>query len=296
MYPTPAVYLNPFTDYGFKRIFGQEDSKEILRDFVNSILPQHHQIATLEYSNNEHLGLNQYDRKAIVDIQCKTHLGESIIIELQKAKQLYFKDRSLYYSTFPIMQQAQKGEWNYQLQPVYMISLLDFTFDDGESTVLHSVQLKNQDNQVFYDKLSFIYVTLPHFKQTESELKTNADKWLYLFKHMADCDEVPTVYRTDDNNLFNQAFEKSRLAKLSHAEQAQYRDSLKERWDWQAILNTAKQNSLAEGLAEGEIIGLEKGKAEEKLNIARALIAQGVDQAVIMAVTGLSLECIQKLK
>jgi predicted transposase/invertase (TIGR01784 family) len=293
------VYLNPFTDYGFKRIFGQEDSKEILRDFVNSILPQHHQIATLEYSNNEHLGLNQYDRKAIVDIQCKTHLGESIIIELQKAKQLYFKDRSLYYSTFPIMQQAQKGEWNYQLQPVYMISLLDFTFDDGESTVLHSVQLKNQDNQVFYDKLSFIYVTLPHFKQTESELKTNADKWLYLFKHMADCDEVPTVYRTDDNNLFNQAFEKSRLAKLSHAEQAQYRDSLKERWDWQAILNTAKQNSLAEGLAEGEMIGLEKGKAEGELNkslqIAKNMKEEGLSIAMITKLTGLSLEDLGKL-
>ncbi|MEY3996411.1 MAG: hypothetical protein RL344_754, partial [Pseudomonadota bacterium] len=263
----------------------------ILRDFVNSLLPEHHQIATLEYANNEHLGLNEYDRKAIVDIQCKTHLGESIIIELQKAKQLFFKDRSLYYSTFPIMQQAQKGEWNYQLQPVYMISLLDFKFDDHLSDVLHSVQLKNQHNQIFYDKLSFIYVNLPLFNKTENELLTNADKWLYLFKHMAECEEVPTVYRKDGNGLFNQAFEKSRVAKLNHAEQAQYRDSLKERWDWQSIIDTAKEESLA----EGEMIGLEKGKLEEKHTIARGLMGQGVNVSIIMTVTGLSEDDIKRI-
>jgi predicted transposase/invertase (TIGR01784 family) len=294
-----AVYLNPFTDYGFKRIFGQEDSKEILRDFVNSVLPERHQVASLNYVNTEHLGLNEYDRKAIVDIQCTTHLGETIIIELQKAKQLFFKDRSLYYSTFPIVQQAQKGEWNYQLQPIYMISILDFTFDDGEPTVLHTVQLKNQDNQVFYDKLSFIYLTLPYFNKTEQELQTNADKWLYLFKHMAECETVPQIYQHQGNDLFNQAFEKSRLAKLNPDEQAKYRDSLKERWDWHNILNSAKQEAMEEGvsigLEQGEIIGLEKGKAEEKLNIARGLIAQGIDVAVIVAVTGLSAEEIKQL-
>jgi predicted transposase/invertase (TIGR01784 family) len=193
------------------------------------------------------------------------------------------------------MQQAQKGEWNYQLQPVYMISLLDFKFDDHLSDVLHSVQLKNQHNQIFYDKLSFMYVILPHFNKTEDELLTNADKWLYLFKHMAECEEVPTVYRKDGNGLFNQAFEKSRVAKLNHAEQAQYRDSLKERWDWQSIIDTAKEESLAEGLAEGEMIGLEKGKLEEKHTIARGLMGQGVNVSIIMTVTGLSEDDIKRI-
>jgi predicted transposase/invertase (TIGR01784 family) len=295
-----AVYLNPFTDYGFKRIFGQEDSKEILRDFVNSVLPERHQVASLNYVNTEHLGLNEYDRKAIVDIQCTTHLGETIIIELQKAKQLFFKDRSLYYSTFPIVQQAKKGEWNYQLQPIYMISILDFTFDDGEPTVLHTVQLKNQDNQVFYDKLSFIYLTLPYFNKTEQELHTNADKWLYLFKHMAECETVPQIYQHQGNDLFNQAFEKSRLARLNPDEQAKYRDSLKERWDWHNILSSAKQEAMEEGklegkiegLAEGEIIGLEKGKLAIAINMKQ----EGLSIPLIVKLTGLSERDIMQLK
>ncbi len=127
---TTSKYINPFTDFGFKKLFGEESSKPHLIHFLNSILPDYHQISSLEYSKNEYQGLTEFERKGIVDINCRTHSGESIIIELQKAKQNYFKDRSVYYSTFPIAEQAQKGEWNYALKSVYMIGILDFTFNE----------------------------------------------------------------------------------------------------------------------------------------------------------------------
>jgi predicted transposase/invertase (TIGR01784 family) len=98
---TQNTYLNPFTDYGFKKIFGEEGAQEYLLDFINSILPERHHIKDLEYSKNEHLGITEHDRKAIVDIRCKTISGENIIIELQKVKQNYFKDRSIYLCKLP---------------------------------------------------------------------------------------------------------------------------------------------------------------------------------------------------
>ena len=123
-------YINPLTDFGFKKLFGTEVNKNLLIDFLNQVLPKRHQIADLSYSQNEHLGDNIEDRKAIFDLYCTGTNGEKFIVELQKAKQNYFKDRSIYYSSFPIQEQAEKGDWNFKLEPVYTIGILDFIFSE----------------------------------------------------------------------------------------------------------------------------------------------------------------------
>ncbi len=153
------VYVNLFTDFGFKKIFGEEPRKELLISFLNTLLPERHQIAALQYAKQEYQGESALDRKAIFDLNCTSSSGERFIVELQKAKQNYFKDRSLYYATFPIQEQAQRGEWDYKLSAVYTVGILDFCFDEdhGSTEVVHTVQLKNQHHQVFYDKLTFIY-------------------------------------------------------------------------------------------------------------------------------------------
>jgi predicted transposase/invertase (TIGR01784 family) len=90
-----------------------------LIDFLNVILPPKHQVADLSYKSSENVGNTPIDRKAIFDIYCESITGEKFIVEIQKAKQNYFKDRSVYYATFPIQEQAIKGEWNYKLTSVY---------------------------------------------------------------------------------------------------------------------------------------------------------------------------------
>ena len=144
-----AKYINPFTDFGFKKIFGEEASKPQLIDFLNALLPLKNKIIDLSFKNTEQLGQTEADRKAIYDIYCENENGEKFIVELQKAKQNYFKERTIYYSTFPIREQADKGEWNYNLKAVYCVGILDFTFDDYEnepekSEVVHTISLKNQ--------------------------------------------------------------------------------------------------------------------------------------------------------
>ncbi|RYX85157.1 Rpn family recombination-promoting nuclease/putative transposase, partial [bacterium] len=116
-----ARYINPFTDFGFKKIFGEEASKPLLIDFLNALLPPQNQIVNLAFKNTEQLGQTDSDRKAIYDIYCENETGEKFIVELQKAKQNYFKERTVFYSTFPIREQAEKGEWNYNLKAVYCI-------------------------------------------------------------------------------------------------------------------------------------------------------------------------------
>ncbi|MET3047565.1 PD-(D/E)XK nuclease family transposase, partial [Flavobacterium covae] len=80
-----AKYINPFTDFGFKKIFGEEASKILLIDFLNALLPEYDQIKELSFKNTEQLGQSDLDRKAIYDIYCENEKGEKFIVELQKA-------------------------------------------------------------------------------------------------------------------------------------------------------------------------------------------------------------------
>ena len=154
---------------GFKKIFGEEASKPLLIDFLNALLPEASPIVNLAFKNAEQLGFTQADRKAIYDIYCENERGEKFIVELQKAKQNFFKERTIFYSTFPIQEQAERCEWTFKLNAVYCIGILDFTFDDYESElekgeVLHTIQLKNQHGKTFYDKLTYIYLDTVYFQ------------------------------------------------------------------------------------------------------------------------------------
>jgi predicted transposase/invertase (TIGR01784 family) len=277
-----AKYINPFTDFGFKKIFGEEASKPLLIDFLNALLPQPNRIVDLTFKNPEQLGQTDADRKAIYDIYCENENGEKFIVELQKAKQNYFKERTIYYSTFPIREQAEKGEWNYNLKAVYCVGILDFTFDDYESEpekseVVHTIKLKNQNGKTFYDKLTYIYLEMPNFKQAEADLKTRLDKWLYFIKFLEDFQTIPTIFKDE---VFTQAFEKAELAKYGQAELDNYENSLKTYRDLKGVINTA--------FDEGKLEGKSEGKIERNIEIAKALKESGVPTGIISKTTGLS--------
>ena len=276
-----AKFINPFTDFGFKKIFGEEASKPMLLDFLNAILPNQNKIVDLSFKNTEQLGQTIADRKAIYDIYCQNSKGEKFIVELQKAKQNYFKDRTIYYSTFPIQEQAEKGEWNYKLNPVYCIGILDFTFDDYEKEsekgeVFHQIKLKNQNGKVFYDKLTYMYLEMPNFILKEEELKTRLDQWLYFIKNLEDFQAIPNIFKDE---VFSQAFEKAEIAKYSQSEIDNYENSLKLYRDLKGVIDTA----------------FDDGKNERNLEIAKSLKIQGVELEIIINSTGLSKEEIEKL-
>ncbi len=276
-----AKYLNPFTDFGFKKIFGEEASKPLLIDFLNALLPESDRIVDLTFKNTEQLGQNDIDRKAIYDIYCENKKGEKFIVELQKAKQNFFKERTIFYSTFPIREQAERGEWNYSLNAVYCIGILDFTFDDHEvepekSEVLHTIKLKNQNGKTFYEKLTYIYLEMPNFIQTENQLNTRLDKWLYFIKHLEDFQTIPEIF---SDEVFSQAFEKAELAKFGQTDLANYENSLKIYRDLKGVIDTA----------------FDEGKVERSFKMARFMKSENEPIEKIIKYTGLTKEDIEKL-
>jgi len=236
-------YINPLTDFGFKRLFGTEPNKNLLIDFLNVILPSQHRVKDLTYRSNENLGNTPLDRKLLCDLYCQSEKGEKFIVEMQKAKHNYFKDRSIYYASFPIQDQAPKGDWNYKLTPVYTIGILDFVFDEdkNDDAFLHIVELKDQDCQVFYEKLKFIYLELPKFKKTINELNDHFDKWLFLLKHLPELEEPPLPLQ---ENVFMQLFEVARITNFSPIEREAYENSLKYYRDMNGVIETAREEGV----------------------------------------------------
>jgi predicted transposase/invertase (TIGR01784 family) len=279
----PEKYINPLTDFGFKKLFGEEVNKELLVDFLNELLPEPHKIKELTYQQNEHLPILEQDRKAIFDLYCENEKGEKFIVEIQKAKQNYFKDRSVFYATFPIQQQAVKGSnWDFKLAAVYTIGILDFVFEEDreDKSYIHKVVLKNQHNKVFYDKLTFIYIELPKFDKSAEQLESKIEKWLYVLKYLAKLQDRPLALQ---EKIFNKLFAAAEIAKYSREEREIYENSLKYYRDIKNVVDTAYE--------DGEL----KGKIEGKIEIAKNLKRMGLNVEQIIEATGLSKEEIENL-
>ena len=289
-----AQYINPYTDFGFKKLFGEEANKDLLVDFLNSILPEKHQIAELEFQNTENLPDLPTQRKAFFDISCKNKAGEQFIVEMQKESQHYFRDRAVFYTTFPIRNQASKGSgWDFDLKSVYFVAILNFTYDELEDRqkFFREVSLKDQDGDEFYNKLYYFF-QMPRFTKTESELVTQQDKWFYFLKNLVSFEQIPEILREP---VFEKAFQTATESNLSSDERKVYERDLHILWDNYAVLKTAQDKGEARGLIKGLTEGLTKGRAEGINNVARNLKQEGLDITLIAKTTGLSEEEIKGL-
>jgi predicted transposase/invertase (TIGR01784 family) len=281
-------YINPFTDFGFKKIFGEEANKDLLIDFLNELLTDKGKILDLTYLKNEHLGISELDRKAIFDLYCENDKGEKFIVEMQRAKQDYFKDRSLYYATFPIQEQAPKGAWNYKLNGVYSIAIMDFVFDESKpDKLVHDVRLiEKETQQVFYDNLRFVYVEIKKFDKPLTSCQSRFEKWLYVLKNLPKMEEIPTAFLQE--KIFKKLFQVAEIAHFSPKQLQSYRDSEKNYLDFTASLDTSFREGKIEGLIEGEKRG--------KIAIAKNAIQANLPNALIEQLTGLSIEQIEQLR
>ena len=253
-------YINPYTDFGFKKLFGSELNKELLVSFLNALLDGEQEIVDLSYLSSEKLGANRESRRAIFDVYCENTKGEKFIVEMQNVFQQFYKDRSVYYATFPIQEQASRGkDWDFRLNRVYTIGILNFVFPDDEYSpdcLHHTVKLMDvNDKHVFFDKLSFIYLEMPKFKKSEEELETLLDKWLFVLSNLSRLMERPAALQ---ERVFTRLFEQAEIAKFTPEERREYYDNFKAYRDINNAVNTARR----EGLEEGLEAGMEKGRKE----------------------------------
>jgi predicted transposase/invertase (TIGR01784 family) len=275
----PEKYINPFTDFGFKKIFGEEANKDLLVDFIQTLMPEKKNITTINYLKTEKLGRASTERKAIFDLYCENDKGEKFIVELQKAEQDYFKERSIYYSTFAIQEQAKKGKWDYNWKGVYTIAIMDFSFTHFlHKNVKTQVVLYDEENgMVFSDKLKYIYLEMDKFEKSIEELENYYEKWLFILKNLHLLDEIPLELR---DKAFQKLFNVAEIAKYDVKDRQKYEDSLKYYRDM--------ENSLD--------LQYRTGRKEGTLEIAKNAILEGADNHFISKITGLSVEQIEELR
>lgn len=257
-------YLNPLTDFGFHRLFGTDQGKELLIHFLNEIIREEGLITDIQYLPTEHWGYAEHDRKAVFDLFCTTETGDYFIVEMQKAKQAYFQDRTLFYASLPILKQAVRGEWNYKLKPVYLVAILNFVifdeFEEDKEQVIEYAYLTRERRKTRYSKnLNFIFVELPKFKKTLQELKTNTDKWLFVLKNLYRLQEQP---KEIGGKVFKNLFELAELKRLTKREMGRYKKSILDYYDVQNALEYAREEASKEGFKRGVEEGAERGRQE----------------------------------
>ena len=342
-------FINPYTDFGFKKLFGAEHNADLLISFLNAVIADGDDnpdpITSLSYKNVERIGEITTMRSSYFDVFCQTQSGADFIVEMQNGKQIFFKDRSLYYATIPIQDQGKKGKakadadalaaerklasghrlktkdkkalrgWDYRLKDVYLVAVMDFEFPNNEyppDEYLHRVKLMDvDDNHVFYDKLTLIYLEMPKLERAQLKLDTMRDKWMYALHSLYYTDEQPEVLCDE---VFLKLFREAAVANLDERQLLAYRMSLKDLWDsystWESAnqegietgITKGKEIGLAEGkviglaegkvigLAEGKVIGLAEGSKAKAIEVARNLKSLGMNTDTITQATGLSAE------
>ncbi len=279
-------YLNPLTDFGFKKLFFNELNKELLIDFLNEIILEEGKITDIQYQPTLQLGESENDRKVIFDIFCTNEKGEFFIVEMQKAKQPHFRDRCLFYASFPIQKQAPQGSWNFDLKAVYTVAILDFVifdeFEDDKNYYIEQVHLFRERTKTQYSKkLNFIFVELPKFRKEAEELTTNTDRWLFSLRNLEKLDNRPAEVR---GRVFEMLFKAAEIKLLTPHEMKEYKKSI---LDYQDVRDAAE-------CAREE--GREEGIKSKSIEIARKCLCKGMPLKEIEELTGLSPEQIKVLE
>ena len=291
-------YVNPYTDFGFKWLFGTEMNKDLLIAFLNSLLNLKSPIADIAYKNVENLGDTVQNRRAVFDVYCVSKEGEHFIVEMQREIQEFFVDRSIFYASFPIRDQALRGEqWDFKLKAVYMVGLLNFCFDKTPQ-YHHEVKLTDTvTKKVFYDKLTFVYLELPKFKKDITQCHTLLDKWMFVLKNMTRLLDRPVELQ---QKIFKKLFATAEVANFNDKQRAQYEESLKEYRDWNNVLNTNQKMSLEEGkkqgLEEGKKQGLKEGMEKGKKQGLEEGKKQGLEEGVGLGETKRTQEIARSMK
>jgi predicted transposase/invertase (TIGR01784 family) len=299
-------YINPFTDYGFKLLFGTEANKDLLIDFLNCVFSFEHPIMDVIFQNVEQTPETHLERKAVYDVYCTNSIGDRFIIEMQKGKLTYFKDRALFYLTFPITAMSKRGDWDFRLDEIYYLALLDFEYEPSEhAKVDRYVQLIDQYGEVFYDKLHLKFIQLPAFKKEIVDLQSRYEQWLYFLRELETFEDIPTLF--DKDQKFKKVISIAEIAKLKPAEAKKYNLSRMQYLENKGVVDAAFADGKQEGIDEMlDLLNQERkekeqaellAKQERKNHIAsiRALAKAGIEKQIIATANGITLDELQEL-
>lgn len=282
-------FINPFTDVGFKRIFGQEFSKPLLLDFLNNLLKGERHITGLQLLDKEQAAEYDGDRSPIYDVYCKTDTGEEIIVEMQNRNQPHFKERTLYYASESIVRQGERGTvWDYGIKAVYLVAFTNFWME-GEEAFRTDVGLTNlKTGELFCDKLRLIYLQLPCFEKEADDCEDDFERWIYVLKNMDTLNRMPWAAQ---NAVFRRLEEIAEVSAMTRDERIKYDHALKVYRDTLNTYNGAVQDGLQQGIQQG----IQQGELNKAMEMALRMKSDGMPTEMIAKYTGLSEETINSL-
>ena len=293
-----AKFINPFTDVGFKRIFGQEINKDLLIDFLNALLQGERQVQDIHFLDKELLPEFEKDRGLIYDIYCTDARGEQFIVEMQNKEHVNFRERTLYYLSQAVARQGERGaDWKFELKAVYGVFFLNFRLTNLPRKLRTDIVLSDRDtHELFTDKMRFIFLELPSFTKEESECETDFERWIYVLKNMETLQRLPFKAR---NAVFQKLEQIVDIAAMSKEDRMKYDESIKVYRDQLAVMEFERQKGMAEGMAKGMekgmAEGIAKGAHDKQLEIARNLRQMGLSAESIVRVTGLDADVVATL-
>lgn len=292
-------YLNLMTDYGFKAFLGDANNTDLLIQFLNDLFEGEKNISHIQLMDKEILGTTIYNKNGILDILCEGQDNDEFIIEIQRVKQPFFKDRSVFYTSARIHDNAPKGliegnKWNYEQKPVYFIGLLDFEMEDSKPDQYRKVVrlCDVKDGAVFYNKVTYIYLELPKFAEVAPDKAgkrlSSLEKWLFMIKNLHNLTTLPDFLQKAP---FKKVLKIAEIRNMSDDQKREYELSLRKLWDENGI----RQGGYNDGFDSGFEKGVELAEKMQRINIKNILetgrlsitqIAQAflVDEAVILEV------------
>ena len=290
------IFINPKTDFAFKKIFGSEQSKGILISFLNGVLYAGDSIIEdliiLDpYQAPKILGI----KSSYLDVKARLKNKDWVIIEMQVLNVEGFEKRVLYNATKTYSAQLRKGDEYEVLSPVIALTITDFEmFDDIDRPISRFI-LKEKENSVEYpiSDLELVFIELPKFKTALSDLETLADKWIYFLQNAKDLTVVPASMGAIEE--IQQAFDIANEAGLSVTELDLLERQLMYIQDQRGAVTYAQKVARKKGLEEGKEEGLKEGGQAMQRSIAQKLLAT-LDDATISQITGLPLEEVQEIR
>ncbi len=291
-------FLDVKTDFAFKKVFGSEQSKEILISFLNSIIDfsDGSKIEDLTIVDPYQIPLLKGMKDTYVDVKAVLSNQARVIIEMQVLNFEGFEKRVLYNAAKTYSTQLKKAESYPKLEPVIALTITDFVMFREIDKIITYFKLREKETLIEYsDDIELIFAELPKFTKSESELKTITDKWLYFIKNAGSLEYIP---KTITDKEIREAFDIANTASLTEEEyELQFKRKDFIYIQKSSIEKAEKEAKEAIEKAEKEAKeAIEKGRKEERIEIAKKSLKQGLNCKIISLITGLSKEEIERLK
>jgi len=289
-------FIDPKTDYAFKRIFGNENKKEILISFLNAILALrgNKEIKDVTILSETQLPKIKQLKNTFLDVRCIDKRGITYIVEMQVIYTKAFEKRILYYISKADTGQIEKAEDYPKLNQVIFLGILDFEMFSRKQKYLTKHLIKEDETgETCFEDLMLYFVELPKFDRDLKDLKDLQDKWIYFIKHTGSLQVIPEELK---EKTIKEAFEIAKVSSMSKEEYELYEarsmyiqdERGRAEGNYMKGMEDGLEKGKEEGLKEGLEKGIEEGKIEERRGIAKNLIKLGLQAEQIATATGLS--------